>query len=653
MKVPILLPNIFDHPFTYENRNLKSLEVGDFVKVPFGTKEQVGVVWDFEEISEKKIKFKQIIKKLDIPKMNLSMIKFINWFARYNIVSLGMTLKMSLLSKDFVDKPYINEFDKYSIRKKIFFFKLNKDQEKSLSFLEKNGNKYNVCVLEGVTGSGKTIVYFERIKKIISKNLQALVMLPEIALTNQFSKRFKEFFGTEPAIWNSKTSKKDKKIIWKGIVENKIKIVIGTRSALFLPFRKLGIIIVDEEHDASYKQDEGISYNARDMAITRASIENIPINLVTAIPSIETYNNIIDKKYKLTSLKKRYKDASLPNFEIINLNNNKPEKGKWISNKTIEKVKIYLNKNNQVLFFLNRRGYAPFVVCRKCNKKFQCPNCSLNLIFHNNLNKLLCHHCGYKSSLLRKCEKNSNCDVFMCGPGVERVYSELQKIFKDKKIIIFSSDFLKDSKSTKEFINKIEKKKIDILVGTQLVSKGFHFPNLNCIVVVDADLSSHGYDLRSAERNIQLYHQLTGRAGRTGENSTIYFQTYSPNDEILLNISRNDPYFFLEKELKLRKEKKLPPFFKLISLTVSGKDQKKINRFAINLKSKFPNINKVEILGPVDTPIFKLKKNYRSRILIRYPRKLFIQKYFRKLIKNINLPYGIKLGVDVDPINFS
>ena len=241
----------------------------------------------------------------------------------------------------------------------------------------------------------------------------------------------------------------------------------------------------------------------------------------------------------------------------------------------------------------------------------------------------------------------------MCGPGVERIYSELKKIFIDKKIEIFSSDTLNNRDSTDNIIKKIETKKIDILVGTQLISKGFHFPKLNCIVVVDSDLSSHGYDLRAAEKNIQLFHQLSGRAGRESANSIIYFQTYSPNDEILLNITKNNPKFFLKSELNLRREKKLPPFFKLISLTIYGNDKEIVNRFAVNLKFKLPKLDEVDILGPVDTPIPKLKKNYRSRILIRYPQNLFIQKYFSSLIKNLKFPQGIKLGVDVDPINFS
>ena len=653
MKVPILLPNIFDYPFTYKNKLAKNLQPGDFVKVPFGKTEQTGVVWNFEQKVIRKIKLKQISKKLDVPRLNLNMIKFIQWFSKYNMVSLGMSYKMTLLGKTIVEKNFNQEFKQFQILGKLNKFKLNYEQKKSLLLLKKFGNKYNVSVLEGVTGSGKTLVYFERIKAIINDGFQALVMLPEIALTNQFRNRFKDFFGNEPAIWHSGISKKKKEIIWRGVIENKIKLVIGARSSLFLPFKKLGIIIVDEEHDASYKQDEGIIYNARDMAITRSSIENIPVLLVTAVPSVETYNNILNKKYNLTVLKKRYMQATLPDFEIINLKTKNPDKGKWISNATIKKVKEHLLQGNQILFFLNRRGYAPFVICRKCNNKFECPNCSVNLIFHKSLNKLLCHYCGYKSPLYRKCRDQEKCEILMCGPGVERIYNELKKIFYDKKIEIFSSDALKKGDTIDKFLEKIEKNKINILVGTQLISKGFHFPKLNCIVVVDADLSSHGYDLRSAEKNVQLYHQLIGRAGRAGDKSIIYFQTYTPNDEILLNISKNNPHNFLRKELELRKEKRLPPFYRLISFVVSGNNEQLTNKFAVYLKSLLPKLDCVDILGPVNSPIYKIKNKYRYRILIRYPKDLFIQKHLKPVLKNIKILSGIKLGVDVDPINFS
>ena len=653
MKVAVLFPKIFNYPFTYESEINDKLNPGDFVKAPFGASEITGIIWPIEQKTEKKFKLKKISKKIKVKNLNSSMLEFISWFSRYNLVPLGMSLKMCLLNKEVVEKPYIQELEKFKITKHKKIFLLNEEQKKSLSFIRSVGDKYNVTVLEGVTGSGKTIVYFERIKDFIKKGLQSLIMLPEIALTNQFRRKFQDFFGTEAAIWHSGTSKKNKSIIWKGITEGKIKIVIGARSSLFLPFKNLGIIIVDEEHDSSYKQDEGVSYHARDMAITRASLENIPINLVTSIPSIETYNNIIDKKYHITKLNSRYQKATLPKIEIINLQTETLSKNSWIAEKTITKVNEYLEKGDQVLFFLNRRGYAPFVICKKCNYKFQCPNCSINLNYHKKINKLLCHYCGHKSFLSRICKDKKKCDLQFCGPGIERVFDELKKIYPQKKIEIFSSDTLKETQSTYEMLEKAEKKKIDILVGTQLLSKGFHFPKLNCIVVVDGDFSSHGYDLRSAEKNVQLYHQLSGRAGREANFSSIYFQTYTPDDEILLNISKNDPHSFLKQELMLRKEKKLPPFYRLISLIVSGQNEQKIMRFATSLKLQLPKIKDVNILGPVPAPIIKLKKKYRCRILIRYPKSLFIQKYLSISLNKIKILPGIKLEVDVDPINFS
>jgi len=653
MKIPVLFPKIFNYPFTYKSEISESLKPGDFVKAPFGSNEITGVVWPYEQKTKKKFKVKKISKKINVRKLNTSMIEFISWFSKYNLVPLGMSLKMCLLNKNVVEKNFNQEFNKFRIKNYRNKLLLNSDQKKSLAFIRSMGNNYNVTVLEGVTGSGKTLVYFERIKDFIEKGFQALVLLPEIALTSQFQRRFKEFFGFEPAIWHSDTTKKNKSIIWKGITEEKIKLVIGARSSLFLPFKNLGIIIVDEEHDTSYKQDEGVSYNARDMAITRASLENIPINLITSIPSVETYNNIVNKKYNVTRLNRRYKEASLPNIEIINLNSEVLAKNSWIADKTINKVNQYLDKGDQVLFFLNRRGYAPYVICKKCGYKFQCPNCAVNLNFHKNLNKLLCHYCGHKSSLSKNCKDEKKCELLFCGPGVERIFAELKKKYPYKKIEIFSSDTLKNIRSNNLILKKVEKNKIDILVGTQLLSKGFHFPKLNCIVVVDGDFSSHGYDLRSAEKNVQLYHQLSGRAGREGDISSIFFQTYTPDDEILLNISKNDPHAFLKKELLLRKEKKLPPFYRLISLIISGKNESIIMKFAINIKTKLPKVDEVNILGPVLAPITKLKKKYRCRILIRYPKKLFIQKYLSQSLEKIKITPGIKLEVDVDPINFS
>ena len=651
MEVSILIPNIFNHPFTYQNKSTK-LAKGDFVKVPFGSSLVTGVVWDYFEETNKNFKMKSVVEVLDVPRMKSSMIKFVNWFSLYNLVPLGMSLRLVMFNKTAVEKIENKNFDQFKsigISKKYL---LNFEQKKCLEEISNKSINFNVHVIDGVTGSGKTLVYFSRVKELINKGYQALIMLPEIGLTSQFQKRFFNFFNFEPAIWHSDVTKKNKRIIWRGVVENKIKAVVGARSSLFLPFKKLGIIIVDEEHDSSYKQDEGVMYNARDMAISRASFENIPINLITSIPSVETFNNILNKKYSTSILKKRYKNASLPKFEIIDLNLKKIPKRSWIASETIKKVSAHLEQGDQILFFLNRRGFAPFVICKKCHSKFLCPNCSVNINYHKSKNTLLCHYCGFKSSLNRKCNDNSSCDFIFCGPGVERIAEELKIQFPKKKISIFSSDTLK-KKDSKIIIDKIENRKIDILVGTQLISKGFHFAKLNCIVVVDADFSSHGYDLRSAEKNIQLYHQLSGRAGRENVKSTIYFQTYTPKDEMFKNIANKNTHIFLNKEIELRKKNKLPPFYRFISFIVNGKRENETEIEALKLKKYLSKYLKQEILGPVNAPIFRINKKFRCRLLLRVPKKNIIQKQLNLCMDKIKLNAGIKLTVDVDPISFN
>ena len=651
MKFPILLPNIFNHPFTYESD--LELKIGDFVEVPFGKSKITGVVWDeFENKTDKDFKIKKIIKKLNIPQLKKSTLNFLNWFAENNIVPKGMALKLILLSGKTVEKFDMKFYKDFSSKIKDHSIKLTKEQQKSLNQINILNKKFNVHVLEGTTGSGKTIVYFEALKKILEKEYQGLVMLPEIGLTSQFEKKFIEFFGFKPAVWHSGITKKNKQIIWSGIVTGEIKVVIGARSSLFLPFKKLGLIIVDEEHDQSYKQDEGIIYNARDMAISRASFENIPINLITAVPSIETYENIKKGKYSISKLEQRYQNASLPNYEIVNLNNVKLGKQSWLSKKIIEKVNFHLEKKDQVLFFLNRRGFSPNVFCNKCFKSYSCPNCSINLVYHKNKNNLLCHYCGFKTFLKKDCQKEGSCDFIFSGPGVERIFEEVRKNFPSKKIEVFSSD-TKNKKSSKYKLEKIINNEIEILVGTQLISKGFHFPSLNCIVVVDIDLSSQGHDLRGAEKNLQLYHQLSGRAGRTGKPSTVYFQTYNTNTKMISDITNNNPDIFLDKEIEIRKQNNLPPFQRFISLILTGDNENKLEKEAFKFKIFIENKVNGKILGPVSAPIFRLKKKYRIRLLIRGPKTLKLQNSLAIIIANYKLSSGIKLSVDVDPISFN
>ena len=651
MKYPVLVPNIFNHPFTYKSDS--KLQIGDYVKVPFGKSSIIGVVWnEFEKENNKKFKIKKIIEKLNVRRLKHETIRFLNWFSEYNLVPKGMCLKLHLLRGECISLLDKKEYQEYDKTYKLNKFSLSNEQSKILKEVLKKTNEFRVHLLQGTTGSGKTIVYFKAIEEKLKKNNQALILLPEIGLTSEFEKKFKEFFGFKAAIWHSGISHKRKKIIWSGLSNGKIKVVIGARSSLFLPFKKLGILIVDEEHDQSYKQDEGVIYNARDMAIARANFENIPINLITAVPSIETYANIKNNKYSFSRIINRYKDADLPVHKIIDLKKFQIGKRSLISSQTVLKVKEHLKKGDQILFFINRRGFAPYVLCKNCLKVFSCPNCSINLVYHKNKRVLLCHYCGFKSFLNRKCEKKHFCDFIFSGPGVERVSEEVKLLFPNENISIFSSDTMNKT-SSKIILEKIIKKEIKILVGTQLISKGFHFPDLNCIVVLDFDLTSNGHDLRGAEKNLQLYHQLSGRAGRAGKPATVYFQTFNIQSDVINQITNEDPFIFLNRELELRKKNNLPPFERFISLILTSSNEKKLEEESFKLKKYLLTLINEKILGPVEAPIYKIKRKFRQRILIRSKKNTKIQKKLKDLLEKYKLSKEIKLTVDVDPINFN
>jgi primosomal protein N' (replication factor Y) (superfamily II helicase) len=649
MKAQVLLPKIFNFSFTYNSNNIP-LKPGDLVEVPFGKNKEIGVIWKNINAELKNIKIKNISKKIADYSIDQNLIDFVEWFAAYNMVPLGLALKMAIGNNDNFTKKIDSNF--YQTKKQTKKYKLNNEQKKAFEYLDLVNDKFDVSVLQGTTGSGKTLVYFERVKKIINKNKQALVLLPEIFLTNEFKSRFDDFFGYEPAIWHSKITPKNKRIIWKGIIENKIKLVVGARSALFLPFKKLGVIVVDEEHDTSYKQDEGVIYNARDMAISRASFEKIPIHLVTSIPSIETYNNIQKKKFRHVRIIKRYNDYPLPKTKIVNLNINKI-KDKFISSETINYVNEFLNRKEQVLFFINRRGYAPYLICKKCGFKQTCSNCSMYLTFHKKKNKAVCHHCSLEKKIKNKCKEDGDCDFIMYGPGVEKIFEEVKNIFPNNKVEIFSSDYMQKKKKISILFKKINNNEVDILIGTQMISKGFNFPKLNCVVVIDADFSGRGYDLRTTEKNIQLYHQLSGRAGRFSSNSLIIYQTLTPEDSTLNELIKNKSEELLKTELITRKKNNLPPFVRLIAIIISSNKHDLSIKGAREIKTQLKKISNIEVLGPVDSPFLKIKKKFRSRLLLRFNSGVLVQKKITKLLNSLKISSKIKLTVDVDPVNFS
>lgn len=655
MNINILLPIKFDHPFTYSSDPSIKLEKGDYVLVPFRNKEILGIVWSMGANSPKNIKIKKIISKINFPKLSENNINFIEKFSLYNLSSLGMTLKLFMYEKGLLSLNKINNKNNFSEYKITKFEKnnLNNSQKKALNEICKNlkFSRYSTTLVHGVTGSGKTLVYFDVIKKALKENFQVLVLLPEIALTKQIAQRFKDYFGCEISLWHSSIGDKRKKIIWKGVSENKIKLVLGARSAIFLPFQNLKLIVIDEEHDSSYKQDEGVIYNARDMSILKGSIDKFPVLLVSATPSLESYFNSKNKKYFYVSLQERYKNISLPKIEIIDLVKFPADKGKFISNNLILKLKKLINEKNQVLFFLNRRGHSTYVMCYQCKKRLVCPNCSIGLVFHQTSQEAICHYCDYKTKLNQKCINEKNCDYTFYGLGVEKIFEEVQEIFPDKKIQIFSSDTINNNDS-ETIIEDIKTNKIPILVGTQLISKGFHFPKLNHIVVVNSDTNFLGSDIRASEKNFQLLRQLSGRAGREKNDSIVFLQTNDPNNKILHSLSSTNPEVFYKEELEFRKKAHLPPYSKLVSIIVSGKNKFDVEKISKKLKASFSNHVKIKIYGPVTAPIFRIRDKYRMRLLIKYEVSLFPQQFLKNWLNLTLATKALKLEVDVDPINF-
>ena len=387
------------------------------------------------------------------------------------------------------------------------------------------------------------------------------------------------------------------------------------------------------------------------MAISRASFEKIPIHLITSIPSVETFNNIQNKKFRHFKILKRYNDFPLPKTKIINLNIKKV-KDRFISEETIGIVKSFLDRNEQVLFFLNRRGYAPYLICKNCGYKQICSNCSMYLTFHKTRKKAICHHCSLEKEIHRNCKENKKCEFIMYGPGVEKIYDEVCKIFPSNRVEIFSSDYMRKKDQIKSLFSKINNNKVDILIGTQMISKGFNFPKLNCIVVVDADFSGRGYDLRTTEKNIQLYHQLSGRAGRFSSNSLIIYQTLSPKDVTLNELIKNNSEELLKNELILRKKNMLPPFSRLIAIIISAGTYRLSLDGAMEIKNHLKKIKDIEVMGPVDSPLLKIKKKFRSRLLIKVNGKSLLQKKITNLLNTLKISNKIKLVVDVDPVNF-
>ena len=481
-----------------------------------------------------------------------------------------------------------------------------KEQKTSVQELRQRicENNFSTTLLDGITGSGKTEVYFEAIASCLEQGRQVLILLPEIALTSTFLERFESRFGYSPIAWHSATTPSRREKIWRSVRQGQLPVIAGARSALFLPFQDLGLIIVDEEHDAAYKQEDRVFYHARDMAVVRSMLGNFPCILASATPSLESRVNAKDGRYHHLRLLHRFKGAVLPQISSIDLRQHPPPRGEFISPPLREAITKTIEQGKQALLFLNRRGYAPLTLCRTCGHRLNCSQCSAWLVEHRHRNQLQCHHCGYTQSVPQSCPSCKKTDTLIaCGPGVERIGQEVANLFPDARAIVLSSDITGGLGTLKDQLTAIEKGEIDIIIGTQLIAKGHDFPNINCVGVIDADLST-GADPRASERTFQLLSQVTGRAGRTSGESYGYLQTYAPDHPVLLSLISGEFEAFYDREIQHRQTAQLPPFCRLVALLVSGRDLKATSDYARALKLCATNTPNIRILGPAPRPSF-------------------------------------------------
>ncbi|TAJ32304.1 MAG: primosomal protein N' [Reyranella sp.] len=512
---------------------------------------------------------------------------------------------------------------------------------------------FSATLLDGVPGAGKTEVYFEAIAAALAAGRQVLVLLPEIALTAQWLKRFEDRFGALPAAWHSGLTSLERRETWRAIADGRVNVVVGARSALFMPFAKLGLIVVDEEHDQSFKQDEGVVYNARDMAVVRARLESAPIVLASATPSLESVTNVAAGRYSALHLPGRHGGHQLATLSAVDMRREPPARGRWLSPPVVEAMKQTMAAGEQTLLFLNRRGYAPITLCRACGKGLECPQCSAWLVEHRFRRTLICHHCGYTEPPARDCRHCGAVDQFVaCGPGVERLAEEALELFPEARLELFTSDSLMNRDEANAAVERMEKGEIDILIGTQMAAKGHHFPNLTLVAVIDADLGLNGGDLRAAERTFQLLYQVAGRAGRDGRPGRALIQTHSPEHAVMQALVSGDRDRFVGVELHDREIAGMPPYGRLASLIISGPDPAAVDNVCAALARHAPQQEGVSVLGPSVAPMALLRGRHRRRFLLKASRDIAVQPLIHAWLEHIGLPGSVRLQVDVDPYSF-
>lgn len=508
-------------------------------------------------------------------------------------------------------------------------------------------------LLDGVTGSGKTEVYFEAVATALRASRQVLVLLPEIALTEPFLKRFHDRFGCEPVAWHSGLRSTQRRRAWRAIAAGEARVTVGARSALFLPYANLGLIVVDEAHETSFKQEDGVHYHARDVAVMRAKFERCPVILASATPAIETRHQVALGHYAEVKLPGRYGVAQLPTIEAIDLIAEPPERGRWISPRLVAAMGETLERGEQSLLFLNRRGYAPLTLCRTCGHRFQCPNCTAWMVEHRLTRRLACHHCGHVEPVPRLCPECQNEDTLVaCGPGVERIADEVAALFPEARTAVVTSDTIWSPARAAEFVARMEEGAIDIVVGTQLVTKGYHFPNLTLVGVIDADLGLDGGDLRAAERTFQQIRQVSGRAGRGAKPGHVFIQTHSPKAAVMQALVTGDADAFYAAETEARRDADAPPFGRYAAIIVSSEDQPAALEIARAVGRSAPSVDGMEVYGPAPAPLAMLRGRHRYRLLVHARRALDVQDVIRDWLGALDWPAKVRVAVDVDPYSF-
>ena len=733
MVADVLTPVAVDIAYSYRVPRGMAVAAGDFVLVPLGSREVTGVVWETRKAPGGNLK--SIKAKRDLPPLAGPLRQFVDWVARWTMAPRGMVLRMGVRAPDAAGPEPIRIGVRLTggqpermtpARKRVLAaaegglafpksvlaeaaavsagvidglvdegaleaislaaepvalppqadyaaLPLEPDQQAGADALRLSvaAQTFSVTLLEGVTGSGKTEVYFEAVAEALRVGKQAMILMPEIALTAQFLDRFAQRFGVRPAEWHSGVAPRKRSRIWTGVASGEVRVVAGARSALFLPFANLGLIVVDEEHEGAYKQEDGVSYHARDMAVVRGRIEACPVVLASATPSLESRVNAQQGRYAHLRLEARFGGRTLPPIKAIDLRKEAAPRGKWISPRLCEAVRETIGRQEQALLFLNRRGYAPLTLCQSCGHRFQCPNCTAWLVEHRFRKALVCHHCGHIERRPDACPECQTVDsLTACGPGVERLGEEVATLFPEARTLVLSSDFPGGTERLRRELEEIAQGNFDIVIGTQLVAKGHNFPRLTLVGVVDGDVGLSSGDPRAAERTFQLLQQVTGRAGRGDQPGRGLVQTWQPDHPVMRALLSGDTERFYAEEIASRERAGLPPFGRLAALIISGNDRASTetharalaraahglppsDRWRVTGPGALPSADDIMVLGPAEAPIAVVRGRHRFRILLKAPRSTDLQGFLRAMIDAAPPERGgVRVAIDVDPHSF-